>query len=333
MKKQLVTEELLQKSKKILFVTNFALGDYTYAQTYFKRFAQKYAHAKIDLWIDEARRTRCFWRWHNLKRYALYDWVRASEIFNTVYDRTYCPQGLKDSVCQAQQENYDLVISLAQFREHAYASFARLISPKAFIAGTRRPIKKYNFSKKRKYDLLDASFGGVLSRQEPITDRYAQWFEDLFGVCIEPEKRGPFIAIPREWISYAKLRFFKYGIMAKDKRLDPVFFINVFAENKKQSWPVKYACELVALIKKEKKWGNASFFINTSQDTYCRVKTLVQKRNLKKTHVFTAHTNFFQLPAIMSLCDVVVSVESSTIHIAHALNVPVITLGVFYWKW
>jgi ADP-heptose:LPS heptosyltransferase len=48
--------------------------------------------------------------------------------------------------------------------------------------------------------------------------------------------------------------------------------------------------------------------------------------NLKDTHLFSANENFYQLPAILQRCDLIVSVETAVMHLANAVHVPVIAL-------
>ena len=68
----LVSDKQLEKIDKILFITHLAIGDFTYLQNYFKAFKDAYPHITIDLWVDEVRRTRLFWRWNKLKKYSIH---------------------------------------------------------------------------------------------------------------------------------------------------------------------------------------------------------------------------------------------------------------------
>lgn len=45
-----------------------------------------------------------------------------------------------------------------------------------------------------------------------------------------------------------------------------------------------------------------------------------------RTELFSAEENFFQLPAILEQCDLIVSVETAIMHLANAVHVPVIAL-------
>ena len=97
----LIPADVLERADKILFITHLALGDFTYLQNYFQAFAQQYPHIKMHIWVDEVRRTRCFWRWKYLKAYALYDWLAAVPFVQKVYNQTYSPGLYKKSIRQA----------------------------------------------------------------------------------------------------------------------------------------------------------------------------------------------------------------------------------------
>jgi ADP-heptose:LPS heptosyltransferase len=46
----------------------------------------------------------------------------------------------------------------------------------------------------------------------------------------------------------------------------------------------------------------------------------------EKYPVFLSAENFFQLPAMLSWCDLIISVETAVMHLANAVHVPVIAL-------
>lgn len=323
---QLVPRELLEKSNKILFVTHLAIGDYVYMQTFFKAFAAQYPHIKIDLWVDEGRRTLCFWRWGWLKRYSLYDWLFASPFFNKIYDQTCTHVGRVRSIKQAKKEQYSVVISLGYVRPHQFACLAREISPKGFVAGIKPDVKKYHVLQKRAYKKLNVTIPAKINDIKHITDLYAYWFSQLFNVPLSGDQCAPYVDIPKEWVIYAKLRFLKYNIDKKQKNFGKVFFLNAFAKNKKRDWPLENFAEIISVIKKGDEWRDISFIVNASPEQYEIVKNFFKKAGFNDVFVFCATENFFQLPAIISCCDLVVSVETSIIHLASALGIPVIAL-------
>ncbi len=324
-KQQIIPQELLQRSKKILFVTHLAIGDFTYLQNYFKAFSQKYPEIEMDLWIDEVRRTRFFWRWARLKKYSLYDWTRQCGLFKTVYDQTYSPATLKKSLQIAQVQNYPIVVSLAGFRHHSYACLARKISPKGFVAASVKKTKKYTIFKNRFYKKLDCVFYEP-AQYDHVSDMYAAWFKKLFGFSVSEQSRMPFVDIPKPWVIYAKLRFLKYGIDKKNNNFGRVFFINAFAKNKKRSWALSSVVAFIRAIKRDDQWNDISFIVNAPPFEYQRVKETFDELGLNNVIVFSARQNFFQLPAIISCCDLVISVETAVMHLANAVKIPVVAL-------
>ncbi len=152
---QLVPPHILASADKVLFITHFAIGDFTYWQNYFVAFAQQYPHLKIDIWVDEVRRTRCFWRWKALKKYALYDWLEACPWVNMVYRETYSPRALKRTIKYARAQQYPLVISLATLRSHEYVNLARKVSPRGFIAGLTSKPKFFQIGRKLAFKKLN----------------------------------------------------------------------------------------------------------------------------------------------------------------------------------
>jgi len=122
---QLVPPELLARADKILFVAHLALGDFTYLQSCFRAFARAYPHIEVHLWVDERRRTSRASAWPHLKKYALYDWLDECPYIDRVYNETYSPALFRQSVRQAQAEDYPIVVSLAMLERHWYASLAR----------------------------------------------------------------------------------------------------------------------------------------------------------------------------------------------------------------
>ena len=326
MKQQLVPSELLQKADKILFVAHLAIGDFAYYQNCFKAFAEQYPHIKIHVWVDELRRTRCFWRWKYLKNYALYDWLEACPFIHKVYKKTYSPSLLKQSLVAAQHEQYPLVVSLATLRPHKYARLARRLSSCGFVVGLYKPVRWYNWIKRLSYKRLDQRF---LWQHTSLSGKHishidADWFTALFG--IEIADKHPFVAIPNKWVTYAKLRFLKWGIDKKSKKFGTVIFINAFAKDKKRTWPLKNVAQLIRIIKHKDAWGDVSFVINADPHRFASTKKYFERQSINDTYVFSAEHNFFQLPAMMSLCDKIISVETSTIHLATAVNVPVVVL-------
>src|SRR3989304_5069865 len=89
--KPYIAPEVLKDTNRILFITHLALGDFTYMQQFFKKLAIEYPNLKIDLLIDDVRRTYFFWRWKYLKHSLINNWLLESSFINKVYAKTYSP--------------------------------------------------------------------------------------------------------------------------------------------------------------------------------------------------------------------------------------------------
>lgn len=329
MQEALVSDQRLAQAKKVLFIAHLAIGDYQYLQTFFRAFARKWPHLTIDIWVDEVRRTRCFWKWKNLKKYSLYDWLKAGGLFRKVYDSTYSPAAYKASRKQARCEQYDIVISLATLRAHKYARLARFIAPQGYVVGIEKTTTMLQQYKKYCYrSCLNASFNPaavVLPQGSHITAHYALWFERLVGVQVPLVERAPFINIPKEWVVGGSLRLLKWGIRRRQQVM-PIIFINAFAKDKKRCWDFNKAFDLAVALQKTERFEHAAFIINTVPEHYAYCQRVYNDRSIKNTYLFAAHDNFFQLPAMLSFCDVIISVETSVMHIGAALAKPVVAL-------
>ncbi len=320
---QCVPADLLARADKILFVAHLALGDFTYLQNFFQAFARRYPHLQVHLWVDEVRRTDDPAQWESLRKYSLYDWVQACPFFSRVYTRTWSPQGLEESVREAQQQAYPLVVSLATLRPAMYASLARRLSPQGFVAGMRAPAGVFGFGARRAYRQLDASLPWDESRTHGghITDVYAGWFRQFFGLDLPPAQRLPFVDIPPPWQEDAARQL-------RDWHLDgrKLVFINTFAKTRKRCWPVECAAQLVLAMRAQADWRDAGFLVNAMPRDIAAVRQVLQAHGLPDVQIFSAIDNFFQLPAMLARCSLIISVETAVMHLANAVHVPVIAL-------
>jgi heptosyltransferase III len=118
----------------------------------------------------------------------------------------------------------------------------------------------------------------------------------------------------------AKLSLTQFGIASDHK----IVFLNYFAKDIKRCWEMNKIIELIKDLKQDSHFSNASFVINSWPDKKEWIKLVVKNNFLQNVHVFSAQKSFFELPAIMSLCDLVISVDTSIIHLAYALNKPLV---------
>jgi heptosyltransferase-3 len=329
----LIPPERLVQAGKILFIAHLALGDFTYLQSCFRALAQAYPQLEIHLWVDERRRTANAAEWPHLKKYALYDWLAECPFIARVYNETYSPALFAQSLAAAQREDYPLVVSLAVLERHKYAILARKISRRGFVVGQKKRVRPYDVMKYLVYRKLDASipaYTAASHRDQHISDIYAGWFNQLFGMDIPAGARFPVLDIGEHWMRYAHEQFAAWGFrQAPGQGARPparVVFLNAFSKCAERSWPLERIIGLIRTMRCDPAWGDSGFVVNVVPEELARARTLFDAEGLARTHLFSAEDNFFQLPAILSLCDLVISVETAVMHLANAVHVPVIAL-------
>ncbi|QBP76804.1 lipopolysaccharide heptosyltransferase family protein [Herbaspirillum huttiense] len=325
MVQQLISPELLNKSDKILFIAHLALGDFTYMQNCFRAFQRAYPHIRMHLWVDEVRRTPDASKWPHLKKYSLYDWVRATDLFDRIYDQTYSPQLYQQSILQAQAENYPIVVSFAVLVRHLYAELARKISPHGFVVAQKKRVRLLDIRKHLAYRKLDAFIPAYKSSElqgEHISALYASWFEQLFGITTTPEERFPFVAIPSQWQQRAREDLSAQGVPPQAR----LAFLNAFSKSEERSWPLERMLELAQRMQQLPAWRDAWFVLNVVPERLEQARALLSQSDVRNVTLFSAEENFFQLPALLALCQLIISVETAVMHLANAVHVPVIAL-------
>jgi len=324
----LIDPALLAGADKILFIAHLALGDFTYLQSCFQAFAQAYPHLKVHLWVDERRRTRNPQAWAHLRNYVLYDWLDQCPCFHKVYKETYSPALYRRSLAEAQGEGYPLVVSLADLDRHKYAILARKISPQGFVVGQKKRVRRYDVIKHLIYRKLDAFVPALPSsayRGQHISDIYAGRFTRMFGLRIPQGARYPVLAIDERWRGYAREQFAAWGF-ASGPGAAPVLFLNAYSKSVERSWPLGRIVELIRAMQADPAWRGAGFVVNVVPEDMARARALFAADQPERSHLFSAEDNFFQLPAVLGLCSLAVSVETAVMHLANAVHVPVIAL-------
>ncbi|KAB8043360.1 lipopolysaccharide heptosyltransferase family protein [Janthinobacterium aquaticum] len=322
----LIPAATLHKSEKILFVAHLALGDFTYMQNGFRAFAAAYPHIAIHLWIDEVRRTSDQTQWEGLRNYSLYDWVEQSGLFSKVYRKTYSPALYQESIHEAQAEDYPVIVSLAHIRAPRYADLAREIGPNSRIIGIRKPVTLLRPLRYFSYRKLDATFSPYSAAdvgRHHISSVYADWFHQLTGLEIPVAERYPFVHIPDSALQQAKAQLREWGV---DTQTTPLVLLNPFAKSHKRAWPLERITELIARMQQQPQWRHACFLVNAMPQELASVNAAIAAAGVAQTRAFSAVDNFFQLPAMLAQCNLIISVETSIMHLANAVHVPVIAL-------
>ena len=323
----LIPPALLERPRaKLLFITHLAIGDYAYLQNYFQALAAARPNLEIHIWVDELRRTSDPQKQAALKNYALYDWLAACPFFKKVYNQTYSPALHKKSIAEARAQNYDIVVSLATLRPHKYARLARQISPAGFVAGIKKPLTLLTLPHALACKKLDAPIlpGETIKHGiAHVTDLYADWFSQLFGLQVPHPARYPHLDIPAEWKTRAANYLRDWGVSTA---ADTLVFINITAKTKKRCWPLPHALTLIKTMQQTPRWRDAYFLLNSMPADFSATQKTIAAAALPRTRAYSASENFFQLPAMLAECDLIISVETAIMHLANAVHVPVIAL-------
>lgn len=328
MSTQLVPDDVLQKTDKILFITHLALGDFAYLQNFFLAFSQRFPHIAIHIWVDEVRRSRRAADWEHLKKYVLYDWLAECPFVAKVYNQTYSPDLFRQSIAEGQQQKYPLVVSLATLRPPMYAALARKISPGGFVVGMKREPNFFAVHQRLAYRKLNASINpdAMAGSGRHISAVFAHWFEVLFDLRLTSLAHVPFVQIPEQWGDYAKRQLAQWGFRKDGQKAGQVVFVNSFAKSKRRCWSLERVVELVVAIRQQPAWREACFVVNVMPQDMVRTQKFFDSYGIERVQLFSAQDNFFQLPAILGECDLIISVDTAVMHLALAVRVPVIAL-------
>lgn len=317
--------ERLQNANKILFIVHLAIGDYTYLQNCFKAFHEAYPHIKIDLFIDDRRRTSDETKWEALKNYSLYDWIKATPFYNTVYCENYRPDLYEAAINLARTEQYDAVVSLATLSPSHYAALARKIAgDRGFACAMDFEPGLFQLSAKKIRKSLDACIEVKPAERGPehhVSDEYGHWFKQIGNIELTKKEKYPFIEIPETWKTWASDEMIRLDAVQKRR-----VFINSFAKNKKRCWPMTHVIELIQKMNEMPEWRDTLFVVNSVPEAFAATKAELDAANIQNVHLFSATENFFQLPAMLGVMDLIISVETAVMHLANAVKVPVIAL-------
>jgi len=80
-------------------------------------------------------------------------------------------------------------------------------------------------------------------------------------------------------------------------------------------------------MQRQAQWQDACFIVNAVPQELAQARQVIQSYSLQRTELFSAEDNFFQLPAVLCQCDLIISVETAVMHLANAVHVPVIASG------
>lgn len=304
----------LHSAERVLFVFDLSVRDFLYLQNYIFKLKIFYPQLKVDLWVNSV--SYFFQHRNDTQEKFLYDFLQECKFVDKIYF-DYYPSNLKG----LYSYKYPFIVSFSScfkvFR------LIRRVSSNCFLIGIQPKIYWYNFVRKRDKRLLNRS----LLLNIKYTSRnsfYLNFFNQLLNEDLLNEgfdlKRVE-LEVPNKWISYAKLRFLKWGIDRVGKKFGNVFFINPFDDTEKCIWSLNDVLKFVTQLKRQDTWGDVYFILYVPERRAKKVKDFFATNSINNLLLFFADYNFFQIPSVLGLCDVVIAADGFCIDLANILNV------------
>lgn len=315
-----IHSDLLRSIDRLLLFDQLAIGDFTYWQSGLEAFTRRYPHIRIDIWAETRHRWN-FRKWRARRENVMHAWAASLPFVDRVYGQTYSPRTARRSLHEARSQDYPLVISfgvpLLDFHGSNGVRFPFCSNPPP-----RERSDGWVSVKNEFLPMVECSKRD-LPRVDHVSDLYALYFETLFGIHIPDEQRRPQVNVPAEWSDKARLTLAALKISPGDDR---IIYINPYAAQDKRSWPLARTLELVSRLQQEGPWHGAYVLINALPRNLETVARAIRKAGLEHTHAYSATSNFYELPAIVSQCDLVITVDTGIMHLAIAEDVPLVAL-------
>ncbi|QBF83153.1 lipopolysaccharide heptosyltransferase family protein [Shewanella maritima] len=322
-----VSHSQLQQAKRVLYMSHLAIGDFVYQGVWLQALKHKYPQLSIDIWFDDCRSKPQDWAAGRNK--TLTEWIDATEEFDDTYPIVADLEQRAQSIAKAQAKQYDIIVFVGKNRPEKFAKIARQISHSAQIAVTNskplsNPIANYMHMKK-----MDGviSYDNIAAKVSHITELYSQCFNQLLGLetsdLVAGKQQLP-LAVKPEYLALVEPTVSKLVAQEQDKKL---VFINHLSTASKKDYPWEGVKTLIVELSKQH--PTLAFIVNTPPDKLDEVEqAIAQDGDLSNLAVCasTAKTNFFELPALMSLCSLVITVDTATAHLALSLDVPQVTI-------
>lgn len=312
-------------SLKLLYMTHLALGDYLYQGPFLKALALSQPSIQLDIWIDDCRQKKK--SWHTGRSQSLVQWLSNESHINSVYPIASHTSDLNQQIEQAHFEDYDAIVFVATNRNAEFATTALKIVNRGKVFGTLPANKLDRLMGHSVYKKLDGKINLTKSSQyDHISDFYQDIFRQLFAINLHQKQRLLKLNISDQLKDQCVQKI--DSLTKKYQLTQPqVIFINHLSTSQKRDWKRSQIDELIQLI--SNKSPQCLFILNSPPNEFEALDYWV-KNNSNLSHlaieVFTAKNDFFELPSLMSLCNLVISVETATMHLASNLNIKQVAL-------
>lgn len=308
--------------QKTLFIIHLAIGDYTYMQRCFTKLKEQYPHLRIDLLIQDHRATDDQDKWEHLENYILYEWLKSSHLFGKIY-KTYSSCRLQKAIEETKSENYPLVITLGDLRSQNYSALAREIAQENYAMGIDIPTTIFHLNHRKDLNKLDARIADLEDKSQHISQKFAHWFEQIADLQFQPEDLYPQITIPHKWQEKIDLQL---QLWQPANVIAPTVFINIYAKGEERCWQPEQAIALIKKMQESSRYQDALYILNSPPEAEDELQEMITKHRLEKSYTFCASESFFELPALLKRCDLIITVDTSIMHLACISDAVLISL-------
>lgn len=325
----LIPLEQRQSARRVLYMTHLAIGDYFYQRVFLQAFAAAHPHIQLDIWIDDCRSRAK--NWHRDRNQTLVQWLQSEPYLNRVYPIAQNMAERQHMLQTAQAQDYDIVFFVAKHRSEDFAHFARVIAKDRFVAGTKwkpwsHPLKKWRaFQRVDQTLVLDSK---TTQRFNHISELYQHVFTELLGQAphfslADPQSQ---IAIPENYLQQAT--DYIASLRAQfDNASGPVVLLNHTSTSPKRDYQWQQLIQVLAPLTQLQ--PIPILVLNCAPGQLAQLQQSIEETPaLAGLPVvgFSATEHFYQLVALIDSCDLVVSVETATMHLASNSTTPLIAL-------
>ena len=322
----LISHQQLTDAKRLLYMTHLAIGDYIYQGIWLKALKNKYPHLEIDVWFDDCRRKPHSWAAG--RNQTLGEWLEAEGSFERIYPIVSNIDERKAQIAAAGQRNHDLIVFVGKNRSEQFAKIARQISSTAFAVATKskpwnNPLAKWWYFKQLDGQL---SFDDYSQRLGRITAIYAGVFGKILGLTSEDTGGRESLEI-RYDPKYTEIARAFIGSFGDDAASKSFVFLNHLSTAERKDYPWASLKEVILTL--DQRHPNLAFIVNSPPDKFEETRAAIEQDaelSGMAVRAFTATGSFFELPAVMAECDITVTVDTATSHLAASLDKPQVAI-------
>jgi len=322
----LISHDQLVNARRLLYMTHLAIGDFIYQGVWLNALKSKYPHLTIDIWFDDCRRKPHSWAAGRNK--TLGEWLEADGSFDTIFPIVANLPEREAQIRAAGSKDYDLIVFVGKNRSEQFAKVARQISRSAFIVATKSKPLNNPLAKWWYFNKLDGqlSFDEYARRYQRITGIYAKVFRKVFGLTAEDAGGSESLAIKYDSRYTEKAGQFISSFDDDDGQRSFVF-LNHLSTATRKDYPWNQLKEVILAL--NERFDRLAFIVNSPPDKFDETAALIERDEQLVGLViraFTATDSFFELPAVMAGCDITISVDTATSHLAASLGIPQVAI-------